>query len=586
MIIRRIVSLLAVLFCNTMMLWVLLLALSLTRDVSAQTALPLNSKSANVLNIYTVTVWAGNNPVLTNIINDFQTAYPTITVQIIITDFDGIGPRFANAARSGSGPDLLGQLPNDTIIYWASQGLVRSVDTDFNLSLFLTDTVDGIAWQGNHWGVPEINGNHLMLLYNKALLSTPPTNTATLITVAQTFTGSTYGLVYDPNNAFYLMPWLGGFGGWPLDVNADPITPTLNTSAMVNTLQFVHDLKYVHHVLSDTCDYGCAETAFMQGKAAMLINGDWSLSNYTNLSPTVQLGIARIPLVSATGLWPSPMTSGKYYAFNSYTSDQQFQVSRLFVQFATTKSEQLRWVQASQFPARIDAFLDPSVQNDPILQASAYQLAVGRPMPGIPEMRCAWDAISPSLVKVMSNTLAPDVAATQMQDSTVTCINQLRPAGVQITVSPATSNTLVFTDTHFNPTTIFVPSGAVTESVDLIYTPVPTVTLPPQLSLAGHAFTLVAYQSGTVLSSFNFQQPITVTLSYNDADVAGINESSLTLNYWDGGSWVDAATSCTPSSTYDRHPAENWLAISICHLSRFALFGPTEYRLYLPLVNR
>ena len=65
-----------------------------------------------------------------------------------------------------------------------------------------------------------------------------------------------------------------------------------------------------------------------------------------------------------------------------------------------------------------------------------------------------------------------------------------------------------------------------------------------------------------------------------------MSEGALTLDYWDGSGWADAAATCTPVSVYDRHPADNWLAVPICHLSEFALFGEGGYAIYLPLIMR
>jgi hypothetical protein len=61
----------------------------------------------------------------------------------------------------------------------------------------------------------------------------------------------------------------------------------------------------------------------------------------------------------------------------------------------------------------------------------------------------------------------------------------------------------------------------------------------------------------------------------------------LTLDYWENSSsqWVDAVTTCTPSSVYDRRPGDNWLALPICHLSEFVLLGEEGGNLnYLPVV--
>jgi uncharacterized repeat protein (TIGR01451 family) len=132
-------------------------------------------------------------------------------------------------------------------------------------------------------------------------------------------------------------------------------------------------------------------------------------------------------------------------------------------------------------------------------------------------------------------------------------------------------STLVYTDTQGNPTVIQVPAGAVTEAVTLVYVPQETATPSAGFFFAGHAFDLDAYKGDALVPGFVFSKPVTITINYSDADVTGLDEDTLMLEYWDGNAWVDAA--CGP---YDRHQADNWLAVPICHLSRFALFSQME----------
>ena len=153
-------------------------------------------------------------------------------------------------------------------------------------------------------------------------------------------------------------------------------------------------------------------------------------------------------------------------------------------------------------------------------------------------------------------------------------------------ITPDAGGTLTYTDPQGNDTTVAVPPGAVSQPINLTYTPfsAPGYPAPAMLSFAGHAFGLEAYLGGSVQQGFAFSKPVTITIHYSEADVVGLGEDALTLDFWDGGGWVDAATTCTPVSTYDRHPTGNWLAVPICHLSEFALFGEGKHYIYLPLV--
>ncbi len=159
---------------------------------------------------------------------------------------------------------------------------------------------------------------------------------------------------------------------------------------------------------------------------------------------------------------------------------------------------------------------------------------------------------------------------------------------VSTVISPTTGGSLIYTDTQGLTTSVDVPPDAVAEATTLTYAPLgsPTAPISPALGLAGHAFTLDALRDGTLQLGFSFSKPVTITIYYADADVNKVNEQTLTLDYWDGSRWVDAATTCTPVAAYERHPAENWLAVPICHLSEFALLGQRMNRIYLPLIVR
>jgi hypothetical protein len=154
-------------------------------------------------------------------------------------------------------------------------------------------------------------------------------------------------------------------------------------------------------------------------------------------------------------------------------------------------------------------------------------------------------------------------------------------------VSPG-GGTLTYTDPQGNDTLVTVPPGAVSVPIDLTLTPLSVAShpAPAMEGFAGHAFGLEVYLGGTAQPGFGFLQPVTITIHYSDADVESIDEDTLAPDYWDGSEWADAATTCAPVSAYDRDPAENWLAVPVCHLSEFALFGEKENEIYLPLVFR
>jgi parallel beta-helix repeat protein len=182
------------------------------------------------------------------------------------------------------------------------------------------------------------------------------------------------------------------------------------------------------------------------------------------------------------------------------------------------------------------------------------------------------------------------------------------------------SDVMVYTDTQGLTTTIHIPPSAVTETTLFVYLPVvsPTHPFPSGVTYAGRAFDLDAYcyqwhyiYLPSVLRNYSsssnavagdlltpgsvpsgqrgagcvsslpgpipcqpaFQTPVTITIHYSDADVVGLDESTLRLYHWTGSSWEDAADTCTPASTYVRDTAGNVLQVAICHLSRWGMGG-------------
>jgi arabinogalactan oligomer / maltooligosaccharide transport system substrate-binding protein len=357
----------------------------------------------------------------------FMKENPRIRVERSHWSSEELGDQFQIASAAGHAPVLV-RAPNESSGRFSTLHIIRPIRELYNegfLERFYPGSLDAVTIKGKLWGVPDNYGYYLMLLYNKKLVSGPvPANTDAWIEQLKTLTDAgkgTYGLVYDLNEPFWLVPWLGGFGGWPLD---DSDAPSLGTGEMVDALRFVHDLKFVHKVVPSEADYNAADTLFKEGKAAYLINGDWSLSGYREAK--IDFGTAALPTVSITGRSPSPMTSGKYWMFSSRVEDQaQIEAAKKFVEYMTSAGAQQKWLEMGRLPSSQDAAKSDTIKSDPILQGSMAQLANGRGLPAAAEMRCAWDAMRPTLESVMAGTLEPAGAAEEMQAAAEKCVAEM-----------------------------------------------------------------------------------------------------------------------------------------------------------------
>jgi len=361
-------------------------------------------------------------------ITEFQGLHKTITVKVVHYETEQLRTNFQTAAIAHSGPELV-YGPNDNIGPWVTLKILQPIDTvmgqDF-VKQFSENAVGAVSFKGHVYAAPDINGNHLMLLYNKKLVTgAPPANTDDLIAQAKALTSppSKYGLVFNENEAFWLMPWIGGFGGAVFDSNTKP---TLNTQAMIDALTFERGLKTAG-VVPPTADYAKADSMFKAGQAAFLINGDWSLAGYHDAKVLGDsLGISPLPIVTKTGKYAAPYTASRGYSINASAKGDKLNAAKLFLQFISQTSQNVKVAALGNIPANATAANDPTVKNDPILAASAAALVHGVAQPIVPEMRAVYDAIKTPLADVMNGKITPEAAAATIQKDAETRIAQLQ----------------------------------------------------------------------------------------------------------------------------------------------------------------
>lgn len=351
---------------------------------------------------------------------DFTAQHENITIEVLNKEVEALREDFQTAALAGTAPDLLWSV-SDHAGPFTTAGLIQPVDDFIDTSKY----VESVVMNGSTWAVPIASGNHLMLMANKKYVSELPKTTDEFIALAKSLTkGDMYGLAYNLGEAFWLAPWLGGFNG---SVFAeDGVTPTLDTPAMLNTLKFLRSLKFDHGVTPVESDYAVADTLFKEGKAAMLINGDWSIGGYKEALGD-DLLIGRLPKVSATGKYPAPYTSGVYFFIPADLPAEKESAVKMFIEYVTSEEVQSEMLaNLSRLPGLKAALSSPLIENDPLMKGSVAQMEVGTPMPTVLEMRAVWDAINPELSAVMAGSETPEEAVKKMQEAAVNGIANLK----------------------------------------------------------------------------------------------------------------------------------------------------------------
>jgi len=372
-------------------------------------------------------------PLLKELVQEFEQKNPNIKVIVLHKGTEELRTGYqAAAAFSGGGPELV-YGPSDNL---GSFEVMKLKNSDKSIimpleNLFPSEFYDKfmkkglVTYKGHIYMIADRLGNHLALCYNKKLfaeagLNHPPQTIDELIKFGKKLTKDIdgdgridqYGLVWNYTEPFWFIPFFGGYGG---EVFNDKNQPQLDSEAAVKAFQLISDLRNKYKIIPQECDYDIADNMFNQGRAAMIINGDWSWGKYMQ-SPNVDFGLALIPKIEETGLWCKPMISATGYSVNSTVSGKRLEATKKLLEFLTSEYAQKKFTtEHKSFPSLKTLQHDPFFVNDPILKVSAQEIEAGMPMPVIPEMRAAWDAMRPALQNVINGKMSPQEGAKYQQ---------------------------------------------------------------------------------------------------------------------------------------------------------------------------
>lgn len=155
---------------------------------------------------------------------------------------------------------------------------------------------------------------------------------------------------------------------------------------------------------------------------------------------------------------------------------------------------------------------------------------------------------------------------------------QTRIVDAQVTLTAVTTKTLHYAGAE--STGITIPGGSVFADTVLVYDELELPSHPTSNAYAGRAFLLDGYQNNQIVPDLSLGETAVMTLTYDNADVAGLDESLLMVHYWTGSGWSHEGVNCS------RDGQANWVACEVPSpsMTEFALLE-TLTQLYLPLIS-
>lgn len=370
-------------------------------------------------------IWHQMDPaeeaILQELIKKFNEKYPDIKIEAVHYQVEDLRTNYQTAAIAGEGPDIVyGPADNVGVFATLKGGIIKTLDEylpkDF-VNSFLDVALENFKYKGKIWGLPDRIGNHLMLIVNKDLLDKKIESFQDIIDNYDKYAknlddkdpkNDLWPMVFFAKEPFWFVAFYGAFGG---TVFKNGNEPNLNNEAMIKALTFYKSL-YDKKIIPKDLDYNAADTLFKEGKALMIINGDWSLGNYQQ---TMKIFTMPIPKVIGAD-YPKPYTSSKGYSINANIKDSQVKLAIQFLKFVLSYESQKLWAsKLNIFPANKKYFEEVEAGANEVIKGSMEQLTYGTPMPTIPEMRAIWDSIRPHLEAVLNGSETPEKAAAGMQ---------------------------------------------------------------------------------------------------------------------------------------------------------------------------
>ena len=373
-----------------------------------------------------IVVWTSMRPVERDLLQEeldkFALDYPDyqfgqlfyapeeLRTNFIITALAGKGPALVHCAS-----DFIGPMSELQVIKPLEDVFPQDFLSEFIAEPFAANTI----FQGHLYQIADRVGNHLCLVYNKKLIREPPHTISELIAVGKNLVKDTdkdgradcYALAWNYTEPAFAVPFIGGYGGWVID---DQNKPSLHTSAVIKAARLIYDLANKYEIIPKECDYETANALFLDERVAMIINGPWSWGTY--LKNGIDMGLARIPKIDETGLWPTPMVFPMGYCLNINLQEQDLEVVKKLVMYLTSPEVQMNFARKFKvIPSRKAELNSDELKTDELFLHAVDQMMVGKPMPVITEMRWIWDAMRPAYQGIFNKQITPEAAAAEMQ---------------------------------------------------------------------------------------------------------------------------------------------------------------------------
>lgn len=321
-----------------------------------------------------------------------------VKVEATIPDF------FHNAAAVAKGPDIV-VWAHDTLGRWVADGLLQPVTP----SPRVRDAIDPQGWQAftlgrKAWGYP-IGIEAIHLIYNKRYVTTPPQSFDDVAALDKRLAPQNRkAILWDLAHIYYSWPLLAANGGYAFKQREDGWNANdigvANAGAQKGANMLARLVK--DGVLPAGASREDAESAFLEGRVAMTIDGPWVWDKLKDAN--IDFGTAAIPRVGGK---PGAPFVGVTGAMISRASPNR-KLATEFIENAMLTPAALKACNADKslgVPA--DLRVRAELASDPHVRGMSEAARHGAPMPNNPEMTYFWAPMETALEGIVEGRKAP-----------------------------------------------------------------------------------------------------------------------------------------------------------------------------------
>ncbi len=266
-----------------------------------------------------------------------------------------------------------------------------------------------VELDGKRRGVPVIQGNHLLLYYNKKLVPKPAGSWEQLKTdVPALKAKGLKPLAVEYQNSYIFMAFFMSLGGEMFSQGK----LALGGGPMARALVYYKELSEAG-VVPKSCAYECVTRQFYAGEFAYALNGEWAIQD-ARKALGADLGIKTLPAMGPTMMVSPAGTFALFFPKKGLTGKKAKILKDLARYLLSPAVQQRWWKESERIPVLADLVRTLDKGVPPEIAESLNQHARSKPVLPNPKLAFAWTAVRKGLTEYLAGARNAQATAAYM----------------------------------------------------------------------------------------------------------------------------------------------------------------------------